>query len=32
MIHFESMQKAIKLNWIKRLNKMSSNCAVLADF
>ena len=32
MIHFESMQKAIKLNWIKQLNKMSSNCAVLADF
>ena len=29
-IHFESMQKAIELNWIKRL-KMSSNCAVLAD-
>ena len=32
MIHFESIQKAIKLNWIKQLNKISSNCAVLADF
>ena len=31
MIHFQSMQKAVKLNWIKRLNKMSSSCAVLAD-
>ena len=27
MVHFESMQKAIKLRWIKRLNTMSSNCA-----
>ena len=31
MIHFESMQKAVKLNWLKWLNEMSSNCAVLAD-
>ena len=31
MVHFESMQKAIKLNWVKRLINMSSNCAVLAD-
>ena len=31
MVHFESVQKAIKLSWIKRLNTMSSNCAALAD-
>ena len=31
MVHFERMQKAIKLSWIKRLNTMSSNCAALAD-
>ena len=31
IVHFESMQKAIKLSWIKRLNTMSSNCAALAD-
>ena len=31
MVHFESMQKAIKLSWIKRLNTMSSNYAALAD-
>ena len=32
MVHFESMQKAIKLNWVKRLINMSSNCAVLANY
>ena len=31
MVNFETMQKAIKLSWIKRLNTMSSNCAALAD-
>ncbi len=32
MVHFESMQKAIKLNWVKRFCSMTSNCAILANY
>lgn len=32
MIHFESMMKAIKVNWIKRIANMDTNCSVLASF
>ena len=32
MIHFESMSKALKVIWIKRLKNMNSNCSTLASF
>ena len=32
MVHFASMVTALKINWIKRLSTMSSNCSCLASY